>query len=162
MRKITLKDMRTTLRVLESLDMQVPNALLAEISQRIRREEQLRDSRRMNRMSEEDLISYDNRKKTSLRVNLPDGRLLHFRTNDQTFEAALREIGAERLSKVDLRVKTHPLLLFDATGKRCRITGYKFVAPGLFVYRKTTTQEKLSALQQIDETLQLNIDLEIK
>ena len=113
-------------------------------------------------MSEEDLISYESRRKTSLRVNLPDGRLLHFRTNDQTFEAALREIDPEQMKTVDLRIKGRPLLLFDDSRKRQRITGYKLVHPGLFVCRKTTSQEKLAALQRLDETLQLNMEIELK
>lgn len=162
MRKCTLKDMRTALRVLESLDIEVPCNLLAELSQRIRREEDMRSSRKMDRMSEEDLITYGSRKRTSLRVNLPDGRLLHFRTNDQTFEAALREIDLERMKTVDLRIKGRPLLLIDDSRKRQRITGYKYVCPGLFVYRKTTSQEKLTALQQLDVALQLNMDIELK
>ena len=154
--------MRTALRVLESLDIEVPNDLLAELSRRIRLEEDMRSSRKIDRMSEEDLITYENRKRTSLRVNLPDGRLLHFRTNDQTFEAALREIDLESLKTVDLRVRNHPMLLFDASGKRQRMTGYKFVCPGLFLYRKTTAMEKLTALQRLDEALQLNMDIELK
>ena len=162
MRKCTLKDMRTALRVLESLDMEVPCHLLAELSRRIRQEEDMRSSRKIDRMSEEDLIAYGSRKKTSLRVNLPDGRLLHFRTNDLTFEAALREIDLEQMKTVDLRLKGRPMLLFDDSRRRQRITGYKYVCPGLFVYRKTTSQEKLTVLQRLDVALQLNMDIELK
>ncbi len=160
--KPNIKDLRTTLHVLDFFGNLAPDELKVEISKCIRQAEDTKTEKRMSRLSDDELYKYENRKKTTLRINLSDGRLIQRKTNDQTFDAALLEIGLERLATTSFFIKNHPLVLHDATLQRRRCTGYRYLAPGLFVYKKTTVFEKQNALLHYDECLCLDWDIEIR
>jgi len=162
MKKPTIKDMRTTLSVLDTLGTLVPNELKVEIARRIRQAENHKTELLLDRLSDDELFAFENRKRNILRVNLPDGRLIHLKTNDLTFEAALRELGLERLISLQVLVRRHPLVQYDSTLQRRRWTGYRYLMPGIFIYRKTTAAEKLQALMQYDEHFQLEWDVELR
>lgn len=160
-RKPNLKELRTALSVLSKLDCHVPPTLLVHLSDRIREMESLRLKRRLNRMSEEELIRYDNRQRSTLRIVLADGRLLQHRTNDETFFLALQEIGQERLQGVEYLLHRHPFFLLDSTSLRRRIPNYTLLRPGLFYYARTTAAEKLGLLSYLDNLLQLGWDISV-
>lgn len=160
--KLRLKDLKTALRVLGTLDTEVPREVFIEISQRIRNKETANEERRMKNMSEEELVRHENRTRRILRVNTLDGRILQERTNDATFLLALQEAGKDQLNAIEhLVVRNHPLFIHDLSGKRKRITNYKMIQSGLFVFNKTKTSEKLYILKQLDSQLQLNWDIQL-
>ena len=160
MSKQRLKDLKTALRVLGDLDTEVPREVFIEISQRIRNRETANEERRMKRMSEEELVLHERRTRRILRVNTFDGRILQEKTNDATFLLALQEAGTDQLRAIEhLVVRNHPLFIHDLSGKRKRITGYKMIQSGLFVFNKTQTSEKLYILKQLDSCLQLNWEI---
>lgn len=161
MKQPNLKDLRTTLNVLSTLDVDVPQELLTCLSEKIREKENSKLTRRMNRMTEEELIQYEARKRVTLRINLPDGRLIQRKTNEQTFEAALIEMGYNLLANVDYPIRRKPFILHDTTKLRKRIPNYKFVMPGIFVFRKSTGEDKKALLDYIDCTFRLDWDIEI-
>lgn len=161
MKQPNLKDLRTTLNVLSTLDVEVPQELLTCLSEKIRQKESSKLSRRMNRMTEEELIQFEARKRVTLRINLPDGRLIQRKTNELTFEAALMEMGYDLLASVDYPIRRKPFILHDATKQRKRIPNYKFVMPGIFIYRKSTAEDKKALLDYIDCTYRLDWDIDI-
>lgn len=151
----SVRDMRITLNVLSALGIPVPEGILIELSERIRTKEEQRRTRRISRMSEEDLIRYQSRSRTSLRVVLSDGRLLQGRTNDTTFVMALQEVGAQRIQSAPYRLGRKPLFVFDATASRVRYKNYLIIAPGVLVWSKTTAAQKQQILEHFDQTYQL-------
>lgn len=160
-RQPSIKELRTALNVLSSLDIDVPNEIFVCLSDRIQKKEKERLSRRINRMSEEELIRYGSRQKNTLRVICNDGRLLQGRTNDVTFVQALKEVGPDRLKTLSLKVRRSMVFKVDETGERKRIKNYQLLAPGLFVYEKTTASEKKQILQSIDKAYQLDWEVSV-
>ena len=160
-RKPNLKELRTTLNVLSKLDCTVPQSLLVLLSDRIREMESMRLTRRLSRMSEEELIRYGNRQRSTLRVLLADGRLIQCRTNEETFLLALHEIGTERLQNIEYRIHRVPFFLPDETGLRRRIHNYTLLQPGLFFYARTTAAEKRTLLLHLDNLFQLGWDVSV-
>lgn len=168
----TLKDLRTTLRVLTTLDADVPEALLVELTDRIVEKECVQHVRLMNRMTEEQLIKYENRKRTTLRVTtsagcaggtgpMGRGRMLQAKNNGATFMMALQEMGREQLTAADYRIRRNPLFIEDATGRSRRFKNYVPLLPGLYVYMKTTAAEKKRILEYYDELYGLNWEIEL-
>lgn len=157
----TLKDLRTTLNVLTSLDIDVSDEVLVEISDRIREREKQTQLRRINRMSEEDLIAYANRQRTKLRVTLPDGRLLLAKNNGATFLMALSEIGGDKLLAADYKIRRNPLVIQDPSARRRRFKHYVPLEEGIYIYLKTTAAEKKQILNYLDELYELQWEVEI-
>lgn len=155
----TLKDLRTTYRVLTRFDAAaVPQSLLVALAERIRAEERQRQSRKIARMTEEQLISYQEAPMRKFRVNLPDGRIIHERTNEATFYAALREVPFARLLALDLRHKERSLFVgFDRP--RRLLVGHRMLSEGCFVWRGIKAEERVPLLRRIDESLQLGWDI---
>lgn len=155
----TIKDLRTTLNVLATLTVPVPDEVFVEISAHIQQREEAKLTRRLNRMSEEQLIQYTSRQKKILRVVLPDGRLIQGKTNDITFVEALRTIAPEQLAGVTYWVRTHPLVVYDDTVNKRMYKHYYILSPGVLIYGKTTGAEKKSILEMLDQKLQLNWEI---
>lgn len=160
MAKPTLKDLRTTYRVLTKLDKHVPQELLVDIADLIKAEEKSRTYRKIARMSEEDLIHYQAVPKRRLRINLPDGRIIQEKTNENTFYNALREISFDQLLSLDLRVKDVPVFVGFKENRK-QLTHYKMLRESCFVFRKIKAEDRLPLLKKIDERLQLNWDIEL-
>lgn len=157
----SIKDLRTTLNVLATLEVPVPDEVLITLSERIQQREQQKLTRKLNRMSEEQLIHYSSRQKKTLRVVLKDGRLLQGKTNDITFVEALRAIDPEQLAAVTYWVRSHPLVVYDDTANKRLYKHYFIVTPGVLVYGKTTAAEKKTILDYLDEKFQLNWEVNI-
>ena len=156
--KPTLKDLRTTYRILQQLDENVPQQLLVSLADRIKAEEKSRQYRKLARMSEEDLIRYQAIPKRRLRINLPDGRIIQEKTNEATFYRALGELDFSQVLKLNLKRKTTPLFVgFDYPRKL--LTGHKMLHEGCFVLRNIKSDERLALLEKIDESLQLNWEI---
>lgn len=157
-----LKDLKTTLRVLGKLDTEVPKEILIEISQKILSKEAAKEEQRMKRMSEEELVRHEKRTRRILRVNTFDGRILQEKTNESTFLLALQEAGMDQLEAIDHLILRHnPLFIHDSSGKRKRISNYRMLRPGLFIFKKTKTEEKVRILKQLDSQLQMNWDIQL-
>lgn len=161
MKTVSIKDLHTTLSVLQRLDCDVPGELLCNIAQSIREKEKTARVRKLNRMDEEQLIAFTNKRKTTLRVNLDDGSFIQHRTNDSTFEAALMTFGLDKLRNVTYKVRRHPIVILDESGRRKRIPSYQPLGQGLFFYRKTTAVEKVAFLAYLDELFCLNWIVEL-
>lgn len=156
--KPTLKDLRTTYRVLQKLDYDVPPQLLITLADKIKAEEKSRQYRKIAKMSEEDLIRYQATPKHRLRINLPDGRIIQEKTNESTFYSALKEIDFKEVLALGLKRKTTPLFVgFDQPRKQ--LVGHKMLHEGCFVLRNIKPEERLSLLQKIDEELRLNWEI---
>ncbi len=156
--KPTLKDLRTTYRVLQKLDTDVPPQLLVTLADKIKAEEKSRHYRKLAKMSEEDLIRYQSAPKRRIRINLPDGRIIQEKTNENTFYTALRELDFKEVLALGLKRKTTPLFVgFDQPRKL--LTGHKMLSEGCFVLRNIKPEERLSILQRLDEELRLNWDI---
>lgn len=153
----SLKDLRTTYRVLSRLDVAVPQPLLVALADRIKAEEKSRQYRKIARMTEEQLISYQSSPRRKYRINLPDGRIIQERTNEATFYAVLREVPFADLLALDIQVKGHPLFVgFDHP--RRLLTGHRMLSEGCFVWRGVRPEDRVALLQRIDEALRLNWD----
>lgn len=157
----TLKDLRTSLSVLASLDIDIPEEIFVEISNQIREREKIKTVRRINRMSEEDLIDYANRQRTKLRVTLADGRMIQERNNGATFLSALKEVGTERLITTDYKIRRNLLIIKDESPRKRRFKNYVHLDEKIYVYLKTTAEEKKRILNYLDELYELNWDIEI-
>lgn len=156
--KPTLKDLRTTYRVLQKLDYDVPPQLLITLADKIKAEEKSRQYRKIARMSEEDLIRYQSVPKRKLRINLPDGRIIQEKTNENTFYTALKELDFKEVLALGLKRKTTPLFVgFDQPRKQ--LVGHKMLHEGCFVLRSIKPEERYSLLQKIDEELRLNWEI---
>ena len=152
-KQMKLKDLKIAYNVLAELDYDVPNDLLVLLADTIRDKEQRQNERRLSRMTEEDLIKH------KLRINTIDGRLIHKRTNEETFRSAFAELDMERVVAMNLQLRGKPLIVEDITNKRKRQRGYALIKPGYFVLAKSSGEEKLRILGLIDEELQLNWDI---
>lgn len=156
--KPTLKDLRTTYRVLQKLDYDVPPQLLITLADKIKAEEKSRQYRKIAKMSEEDLIRYQSAPKRKLRINLPDGRIIQEKTNESTFYTALKELDFKEVLALGLKRKTTPLFVgFDQPRKQ--LVGHKMLHDGCFVLRSIKPEERYSLLQKIDEELRLNWEI---
>lgn len=156
--KPTLKDLRTTYRVLQKLDYDVPPQLLITLADKIKAEEKSRQYRKIAKMSEEDLIRYQSAPKRKLRINLPDGRIIQEKTNESTFYTALKELDFKEVLALGLKRKTTPLFVgFDQPRKQ--LVGHKMLHEGCFVLRSIKPEERYSLLQKIDEELRLNWEI---
>lgn len=156
--KPTLKDLRTTYRVLSHLEEPVPQELLIFLSELIKAEEKSRHYRKMARMSEEDLIRYQAAPKRRLRINLPNGRIIQEKTNEDTFYTALREIDFAQILAFDLKIKGQPIFVGFSQPRKLLI-GHKMLHDGCFVRRNLKSDERLKLLQRLDEALQLNWEI---
>lgn len=156
--KPTLKDLRTTYRVLTHLDEAVPQQLIISLADRIKAEEKSRQYRKIARMSEEDLIRYQATPKRRLRINLPCGRIVQEKTNEATFYAALREIDFQQILQLDLKQKGKPLFVGFAQPRKV-LVGHKQLHESCFVRRGIKADERLRLLQRLDEALQLNWEI---
>lgn len=169
----SLKELRTALNVLTTLDVKAPEALLVELTDRIFELERVQKVRRMNRMTEEEIIKYEGRQRTTLRVTVRDGlaaggRLLQAKNNGATFMLALLAMDVERAVAADYRIRRNPLFIKDnAAGakdgqvRRRRIKNYVPLLPGLYVYMKTTAAEKKRTLEFFDELFGLNWEIDV-
>ena len=156
--KPTLKDLRTTYRVLQKLDYDVPPQLLITLADKIKAEEKSRQYRKIAKMSEEDLIRYQSAPKRKLRINLPDGRIIQEKTNESTFYTAMKELDFKEVLALGLKRKTTPLFVgFDQPRKQ--LVGHKMLHEGCFVLRSIKPEERYSLLQKIDEELRLNWEI---
>lgn len=156
--KPTLKDLRTTYRVLQKLDYDVPPQLLITLADKIKAEEKSRQYRKIAKMSEEDLIRYQSAPKRKLRINLPDGRIIQEKTNESTFYTALKELDFKEVLALGLKRKNTPLFVgFDQPRKQ--LVGHKMLHEGCFVLRCIKPEERYSLLQKIDEELRLNWEI---
>ena len=158
-KQMKLKDLKIAYNVLAELDYDVPNDLLVLLADTIRDKEQRQNERRLSRMTEEDLIKHQNKQKRKLRINTIDGRLIHKRTNEETFRSAFAELDMERVVAMNLQLRGKPPIVEDITNKRKRQRGYALIKPGYFVLAKSSGEEKLRILGLIDEELQLNWDI---
>ena len=158
MAKPTLKDLRTTYRVLSKMTDGVPQPLLVRLAEMIRAEERSRQYRKIARMSEEDLIRFQSQPRRKLRINLPDGRIVQERTNEQTFYTALRELDFASVLALNLKHRTAPIFIgFEQPRKQ--LTGYKMLRESCFVLRSLKPEERVPLLKRIDEALQLNWEI---
>lgn len=159
MAKPTLKDLRTAYRVLTQLtDDLVPQPLLVRLAGMIKAEEQSRQYRKLARMTEEDLIRYQAYEPRRLRINLPDGRIIQEKTNEQTFYSALRELDFAAVVSLDLRLHNKPLFVAFASPRR-QFNGYKTLRESCFVLRSIKPDERLALLRRLDEALRLGWEI---
>lgn len=160
MAKPSLKDLRTTYRVLSKLDYQVPQELLVTLASKIKAEEQSRQYRKIARMTEEDLIRYQTTPRRRLRINLPDGRIIQEKTNEATFYSALRELDFTKVLTLEYAQRGKPLFVGFAEPRK-QLNGYKMLHEGCFVLRTIKSDQRIPLLQFIDEALQLNWDIKM-
>lgn len=155
-----LSDLKKTYNVLCDLDYPVPQALLTHIAGIIRTTERRNIERRKSRMTEEQLIRWEGRKRRTMRIILPDGRMIQRRNNQATFHSAIKEIGPERIVSLDLKVGRNPVIHTDETLKRKYIRNHIFIKPGYFLIGKTTTVQKVAILNAIDTLLKIGLEIE--
>lgn len=160
MAKPTLKDLRTTYRVLSKFDEPVPQSLLVALADKIKAEEKSRTYRKIARMTEEDLIRFQATPKRRLRINLPDGRIIQEKKNENTFFLALKEIDFNDLLSQHIILRGMPLFV-GFKEKRKQLTHYKMLKESCFVLRSVKPEERMSLLKKLDEALQLNWDIEL-
>jgi len=153
--KPTLKDLRTAYRVLTHIDADVPQELLIYLAEQIKATEKHRLTNKIARMSEEDLIRFQDAPRRRLRINLPDGRIIQEKTNELTFYAALREADPAKILSLGIQVRGKALIA-GFPPERKQFNGHKFLTPGYFVIRGVKPDERLEILTRIDESLQLN------
>jgi len=157
---VKIKDLKIAYNVLSELDYPVPKDLLVDIAQTIRTQETTTMQRRIARMSEEQLIRLDTKQKRTIKIYLPDGRMIQKSTSALTFREAIKEIGAEKIAPLRLMVGHKEVIRIDATQKRRRIKHYYFLQPGYFLLDKTNPAERYAILTQLDELLRLNWEIE--
>lgn len=159
--KPSLKDLRTTNRVLTMLEFPVSNDLKLYISSQIQEIEQRMKQRKINRMTEEELIAFDEKKHFRLRVHLEDGRFIQMKSNKATFEQAIREIDFDLAPHFDVKMGAKPLFHTDPTAKQRRVKNYIFVKPGLFVLQGQSANRMRDILERLDAFLELGWDIEL-
>ncbi len=160
MQKPTLKDLRTTYRVLTRIKADIPQPLLVTLADMIKAEEKSRRYRKIAKMSEEDLIRYQASPKRRLRINLPDGRIIQEKTNESTFYAALREVDFPTLLSLGLTRQSIPIFV-GFKEKRTLLVGHKMIRESCFVIKNLKPDERIKLLHHIDTHLQLNWDIEL-
>lgn len=158
--KPTLKDLRTTYRILSKIDFPVPQELLVTLANKIKEEEKSRTYRKIARMSEEDLIRYQSLHKRHLRINLPCGRIIEEKINENTFYSALKEIDFAQILTLNIQCKGKPCFV-GFKEPRKQLNGYKMLRESCFVLRGIKPDERLKLLHRLDEALQLNWDIEL-
>lgn len=156
-----LKDLKIAYNVLCELDYDVPTPLLVHIAEKVHTSETQTAARRKARMTEEQLIRMENKQKRTLKIYLPDGRMIQKTSSEATFREAIREIGPENIYGLALRIGRKEVILHDATMTRKRIRNYHFLQPGYFLLEKCTASEKYEVLTRVDECLRLNWDIEL-
>jgi len=157
---VKIKDLKIAYNVLSELDYPVPKDLLVDIAQKIRIQETNTMQRRIARMSEEQLIRLDNKQKRTIKIYLPDGRMIQKANSVLTFREAIKEIGAEKIAPLHLKAGHKEVILTDTTQKRRRIKHYYFLQPGYFLLDTTNPTDRYTILTQIDEFLRLNWEIE--
>lgn len=155
------KDLKTTYNTLCDLDYPVPSDLLRHIAERIRTLDTRARERKLFRMTEEQLIRWDNKQKRVLRIYTPDGLLIQKDTAEESFRDAIRRIGPENVSTLGLRLGRKTVIRYDATLSRRRFKGYFYLCPGYFLIDGTKVADKHKILCQIDAMLQLNWEIEL-
>lgn len=160
MPKPNLKELRSALKVLESLDTEVPERIFVAISDLIRQREERNHTNKINRLSEEDLIRLDNFVPRRLRVTTSSGRIVHHRRNVLTFHSALQLLTMEQLAGIDIQVRRHAVFIIDPSQQRRVLRGYKLLMPGVFVYSRLVVSEMVDVLQHIDRRLELDWDVD--
>ena len=158
----SVRDLKKVLILLDALESNVPEAVTDEIISLIHAKETQKELRKLSRMTEEDLARYQNKRRTRLRIQTSDGYLIERKSNDDTMKDAIVRIGLDRVQHIEYMVKRKPLFYVDVTEKRKRISGYTFLRPGLFLYKRTTAVQKMDILQYLDETFQLDWDIELR
>lgn len=156
-----IKDLKIAYNVLCELDHPVPQELLVHLSQRIRAIETRSAQRKMERMTEDQLIHWAEKQKRTLRIYMPDGRLIQKPTSEATFREAIRAIGAEPVASLNLMQGRKPVVRQDVTLQRRRYKHYYFLKPGYFLLDFPTAAERYAVLRTIDERLQLNWEIEL-
>lgn len=154
-----LKELKITYRFLSESGLNVPNELLRTLSESIIEEENRRHSRRIERMSDDELAALDNKSCHSVRVITPEGLLIRSRTNMQTFRYALEHIGLDRVNVLQVKVGRHPVVVVAPARKRLK--GYIAVRPGYFVLKENASDTIAAVLRQVDQMLQLNLEIEL-
>lgn len=160
MAKPTLKDLRTTYRVLSHMDDEVPQWLLVTLAEQIKAEEKSRKYRKIAKMSEEELIRYQATPKRRLRINLPDGRIIQEKTNENTFFKALRELDPEQVSNLGMSLRGRPIFVIFKEPRK-QLNGHKMLKEGFFVIRQMKSEERHQLLKKLDEKLKLNWEIEL-
>lgn len=158
----SVRDFKKVLTLLDVLETEVPKAVTDEIISLIHAKEQQKEQRKLSRMTEEDLAHYQNKRRSKLRVVTSDGYLIEHKSNDDTMKDAIERIGLDRVQYIEYMVKRKPLFYVDVTESRKRVKGYTFLRPGLFLLKHTTAMQKLEILQYLDETFQLDWDIELR
>lgn len=155
-----LKDLKTTYNTLEELDFNVPEELYLHLAEKIRNMEANKLERKMSKLSEEDLIEFENKPRRTLKIYTFEGKLIQKRTNEATFRRAMAELDGEKVASLHLKIGRKDLVIYDVTKKRLRLKGYACISPGYFVLAKSTIEEKVMKLLEIDKKLKLNWDIE--
>lgn len=158
--KPNLKDLKTAHRVLTILDYPVPSALMLYLSSQITETEKAKKQKRMEHMSEEQLIAEDKKKHTRLRVTLKDGRFIQLRHNKDTFEQVIKEIDSIKAAH-DLTLGKKQVFHIDPSGRQRRVKNYVFVKPGFFVLKGKSTNQMKEILETLDETMRMGWDVEL-
>lgn len=156
-----IKDLKIAYNVLCELDHPVPTDLLVHLAQKIRTIETKTTERKMARMSEEQLIHLAEKQKRTLRIYLPDGRLIQKPSSEATYREAVREIGAELIAPLNLKVGRKNLIRRDETLLRRRYKHYFYLKPGYFLAEAATAAERYAILRTIDERLHLDWEIEL-
>lgn len=156
-----IKDLKIAYNVLCELDHSVPTELLVHLSQKIRAIETRSMERKMARMSEEQLIHLAEKQKRTLRIYLPDGRLIQKSTSEATYREAVREIGPEAVVGLNLKLGRKDVIRRDETFSRRRYKHYFYLKPGYFLVDATTAAERFAILRSIDEQLHLDWEIEL-
>lgn len=161
MAKISLRDLRITYRTLQRLPAdEVPSQLIVTLAEMIKQEERHQLTNKISRMSEEDLIRYQDTPRRRLRIDLPDGRIIQQKTNELTFWEALREAGPRRIALLDITLRQRPFVV-AMDPKRKQLNGYKALGDGCFVLRSVRPDERLDLLRRLDAALQLGWDIRL-
>lgn len=156
-----IKDLKIAYNVLCELDHPVPKELLVHLSQKIRSTETRSMERKMARMSEEQLIRFAEKQKRTLRIYLPDGRMIQKSTTEATYRAAIKELGPEKAVGLNLRWGRKEVIRYDETMQRKRYKNYFYVKPGYFLLDVASAADRYAILHAIDEQLQLNWEIEL-
>lgn len=155
------KELKITHRFLSECGLDVPHELLISLSKMILEEEKRRLHKRLENMSDEDLAAMESKARHTIRVTTSDGLLIKSKTNLLTFQNVLLHIGLERVFTLHPHVGKTPVLVKDETRKRKKLSGYKSLAPGYFVYKSLVAADILKILHETDEALQLDFDIEL-
>lgn len=94
-----------------------------------------------------------------LRVTFPDGNSICFKNATTTYLEVLKRIGSDRFSKINLEIGHLPLI---SRIEYPKYKGYmKPITDGWYVNTQSSTQQKFLQLRSINDTLHLNLNIEI-